>query len=124
MTHGLEGLRADRGQEGGERLPVRIPGFAGTERVPQERERRVLERATPPGVLAVNDPGLGRVQPQPDLLHPLSERSQHLTCLPLGRAVHHRIVGIALELHGRELAPQPRVQRVLHEQVGQDGRNR
>ena len=51
---------------------------------------------------------LSGMQPQPDFLHPLGERGQHLTCLPLGRAVHHRVVRVALELHGRELALQPR----------------
>src|ERR687897_804941 len=25
----------------------------------------------------------------PDFFHPLGERGQHLTCLPLGRAMHH-----------------------------------
>jgi hypothetical protein len=29
-----------------------------------------------------DDPGLGRVQPQPDLLHPVLQRRQHLAGLP------------------------------------------
>jgi len=36
--------------------------------------------------------------------------------------VHHSVVGEALERDGRELAFQPRVERVVHEQVGEHGR--
>jgi sugar-specific transcriptional regulator TrmB/DNA-binding CsgD family transcriptional regulator len=59
-----------------------------------------------------HDPGLVRVQLQPDLGHPLFQGGEHLAGLLLCRAVHHRVVGVALELDGRELAFQPRVERV------------
>ena len=72
-------------------------------------------------VLAVHDLGLRRVQFQPDARQPLRQRVPDLPGLPLGRAVHHRVVGIALELHGRELALQPRIERVVQEQVRQYG---
>ena len=52
-------------------LPFLFLRFAGAERVSEERERGVLVRAAPLAVLAVHDPGLVRVQPQPDLVHPV-----------------------------------------------------
>ena len=45
------------------------------------------------------------------------------TCsgLPLGRAMHHGVISVALELHSRELALQPRIERIVHEQVSEHG---
>jgi hypothetical protein len=88
---------------------------------PQERKRHLLEDAAPVAVLAVHDLGLVRVQLQPDLTQPLLQRSQHLACLRPGDAVDHRIVGVALERNRRELPSQPQVERVVHEQVRQNG---
>src|SRR5437660_8421741 len=102
-------MLADRGQERGELLPVLAAGRAGGEGEPQERERRVLMRAAPVAVLAVDDPGLGRVQPQPDLFHPLPERRQHLAGLALGDAVHDRVVGVPLELDAGIVPGEPGV---------------
>ena len=83
-------------------LPPRLPQG---EREPEEGERRVLMLlATPVPVLAVHDPGLVGMQPQPDVGHPRRERGQHLLCLPLGHAMHDRVVGVPLELHRWELA--------------------
>src|SRR5450755_296300 len=89
----LQGVLADRGQEPHERTAVPVLRAALAEREPQEGERRVLIRAPPPLVLAVPDPGLAGMQPQPDLLHPVPEGSQHLAGLPLSDAVHHRVSG-------------------------------
>lgn len=38
--------------------------------------------------------------------------------------MHHRIIGIALELHVRELSNQEHAERVVHEQVCQHRRDR
>jgi hypothetical protein len=51
---------------------------------------------------------LSGVQLQPDLGHPLLQGAKHLAGLLLRRAVHHRVIGVALELDGRELPLQPR----------------
>jgi len=74
-------------------------------------------RAAPVVVLAEHNLGLVRVKPEADLLHPRLKRRPHLQGLPLGHAVHHRVVRIALEFHCRELLLQPGVERVMHEQV-------
>src|SRR5262249_37007734 len=68
-----------------------------------------------------HDLGLGRVQPQPDLLHPAGERRQHHAGFPFRRAVHDRVIRIALELHDREFPCQVQIKRIMHEQVSQDG---
>ena len=121
LAHLLHRLGADRGLKAREHLPVSSAGAPGPERVPQERERGVLIRAAPPVVLAVHDLGLGRVQPQPDLLHPAGERRQHHAGFPFRRAVHDCVIRITLELHDREFPCQVQIKRIMHEQVSQDG---
>src|SRR6266852_9986409 len=49
--------------------------------VAQERERGVFISTTPVAVLAVHQLGLGRMQPQPDLRHPVLDRLTHVTRL-------------------------------------------
>jgi hypothetical protein len=120
----VQGVLADGGQERGERLPAFVAGRAGAEGEPQERERGVRMPTSPVGVLAVHDPGLGRVQPQPDLGHPVCDRLDQHPGLTLACAVHHRVVGVALELDGWEPPGHPGVKRVVHEQVRQHGRDR
>src|ERR1700735_1669789 len=52
-------------------------GFPGTEGIAQERERgRTVVTLAALAVLAVHDPGLIRVQLQPDLRHPLLQRGE------------------------------------------------
>src|SRR5680860_1462106 len=80
---------ADRGQKRVENLPVLAPRRAGTEGVPEERERGVLMIEPPLPVLAVHDLGLGRVQPQPDLDHPVPDRHHQAVRLAFGDAMHH-----------------------------------
>ena len=64
------------------------------------------------------------MQPQPEFGQSLGERVPDLLGLALGRAMHYRIVGETLELHARELPGQEQVERVVHEQIRQDGRDR
>jgi hypothetical protein len=71
---------------------------AGAENEPREREPHMLMRAAPLAVIAVHDPGLGRMQPQPHLLHPLPDRLQPLAGPALGGAGHDRVAGVPLEL--------------------------
>jgi hypothetical protein len=120
----FQGLLADRREERGEHVPPRTPGCAGPERVPQEREGRVLPGATPAAVLAVHDPGLVGMQPQPDLGHPVPDRPAHILRLASADAVHHAVVGVALELDGGEPPGHPGVERVMQKQVRQHGRDR
>jgi hypothetical protein len=76
-------------------------------------ERRVPVRAAPLAVLAVHDLGLVRVQLQPQTLQPFGERGPYLSGLPLGRTVHHRIVCIPLEFHGREFPGEEHIERIM-----------
>src|SRR5665811_611212 len=78
LTHRFECLPRHRRQERGKYSPVLVPGGAGAEREPQERERLMLIRASPTVVLTVNDPGFDRVQHQPDpaILSAIAERSR------------------------------------------------
>jgi hypothetical protein len=119
-----QGLLADRGQERAELPPVLVPRRSLPELVPQERKRRVLVRAAPLPVLTVDDPGLVRMQPQADLLHPYADRGQHLTCLLLADTMHDRVVDIALERDGRKLPSHPRIERIVQEQIREHRRDR
>ena len=121
-AHSLEGVLAGRGQEGAEHRAVSLPGrgLPGAERVAEESERRFRAVFAPPvPVLAVHDPGLVRVQLQPDFGHPFFQGSEDLAGLLPRRAVHHGVVGVTLELDRRELPFEPFVERVVHEQVGE-----
>src|SRR5664280_1523024 len=113
LTHLLLGVLAHRGEEGRERLTVPAPCPPGAERVPQEREVGVLMIEAPLPVLAVHDLGLGRVQPQPNLHHPVRDRHQQPVCLPVGHTVHDSVIRVPLKFDGRVLPDHPRVERVV-----------
>src|SRR3954451_18886526 len=94
------------------------------EGVPEEGKGGVLVLRPAPTVLAVHDPRLLRVKPKPDLAHPRGDPGKHILGLPPALAVHDSIVGIALTRAAREVPGHPRVERVMHEQVRQDRRDR
>jgi hypothetical protein len=81
----------------------------------------VLVGAAPPPVLALHNPGLVRMQLQPHLAHPFHEGGQHPMGLGLADSVHHRVVHVALEPDSRELPCHPQVERIVQEQIGEDG---
>src|SRR5262249_59053440 len=85
-AHPVEGVLADRGQEAGEIDTVPGARAAGTEREAKEREAGVLMVEPPSSVLAVHDPGLGRVELQPDLRQPVPDRRQQMFRLRLAGA--------------------------------------
>src|SRR5713226_10544925 len=65
-----------------------------------------------------DDPGLARMQQQPDRVHPLPQSRQDTLRLGLADAVDHRVIHVALEPDGRELPGQPGIERVVQEQIG------
>ena len=75
-------------------------------------------------VLAVDDPRLVGVEPQPDLCHPRGDPAQHVSACEPRPAVHDRVVGVALERAVREVPDHPGIERVVHEQVREDRRDR
>jgi hypothetical protein len=72
-------------------------------------------------VFAVHDAGLVRMNFQTDLRHPLSDGPQHLLCLGLGCAVKNRVIRVALETDEGKLPRQPCIERVVEEEVRQQG---
>jgi len=84
----------------------------------------VLVRAAPLPVLAVDDPGLVRVQLQPDLAHPFLDRRQHGARPRLADAVDHSVVHVTFEPDAGELPGHLGVERVVEEQISEHGRNR
>jgi hypothetical protein len=94
------------------------------EGVPEKGERRVLVLGPAPIVFAIHDPRLVRVKPQADFAHSRGDSAEHMLGLVPALAVHDSIVGVTLERAARELPSQPRIKRVVHEQVRQDRRDR
>jgi hypothetical protein len=105
-------------------LAVLVLGQPGPEFIPQEHERRDLMIVTPVVVLAVDDPGLARMQFQAHLREAASDGIPHLAGLLLTGAVHHRVIAVPLEPDGRELPGHPGIERIMHEQVSQQRGNR
>ena len=116
---GVPVLSSERGEDD----PVLVPGTAGPERVPQERERLVLMTPAPVVVLAIHDLGLDRVQLQPDLSQPVRDRRLYLLSLPQRGRVHDHVIDIPFEADAGELPGHPRIERVMQKQVGQDRRH-
>src|SRR6266511_557225 len=83
-----------------------------------------LHDALPIRVLAVHDAGLVRMQLQTDFRHPQGDGVQDLAGLGLGRAVRYCIIGVPLEGDVRELPGDPSVERIMQEQICQQGRDR
>lgn len=61
------------------------------------------------------------MQLQPDFGHLFLQGGKDPAGLLLCCAVHHGVVGIALEFDHRELPFQPHVERVMHEEIGEHG---
>src|SRR5262249_16583370 len=110
--------------EADEGLAASVPGTSRTKRVAKEVEALVLMRAGAVRVLAVHDARLVQIQLQTDLRQPLDDRVEHELRLRLAPAVQDRIIRVALERDGRKLPGQPPVERVVQEDVRQQGRDR
>src|SRR5205823_12700812 len=87
-----------------------IPRPAGTERITQEREPDVGVLPSPVAVLAVNYPGLVRVQLQPDLDHPPADRIPQPSCLPQVCTVDHRIIHVSLDPYRQKGSCNPGIE--------------
>src|SRR5437868_10195082 len=123
-TDSFQGLLADRGQEVIEVSSLFVPRPALPEREAQERKRRMLIRAAACPVLAIHDLCLVGVQPQPDLLHPLSDRRHHLVGLSLAKTMHYRVIYVTLERNSRVFSGHPRIERSEERRVGKECRCR
>ena len=117
------GILADGWLKRDEHRAVLRARGTGTKGEPQERKRREPVGEPAVAVLAVHHFRLVGMQPQPDLFHPVPDRGHQISGLALGHTMHDDIVGITLKPNRRVLPDHPHVERVMHEQVGQDGRN-
>ena len=110
------------------RKPVKFRPLLRAPRVLKAYPRKVNEvcscLASIPTVFAVDDPRLVRVQLESNLVHPRGDLVEHVLCLTRRLAVHDRVVGVALERTAREVPGHPDIERVVHEQVRQDRRDR
>src|SRR3954453_11564239 len=88
---------------------------------PRKRKRNTLKLASSITIPTVYYLGFVRMQPQPDALQPISQRRPHLPGLALCHTVHYRIISEPLKFNGRELAPQPRIKRVVKVQISEYG---
>src|SRR5947209_14074852 len=117
----LGGLVADRWDEAHEELPPSILGPPGPKGVAKEVELDVIMLAPPVIVLAVHDLGLLRVKLKTALLQTLPDRFEHLLRLSPALGVNDHIVGIALEPDVRIGPGHPEVERIVHEEIRQQG---
>ena len=81
----------------------------------------MLIKTTPVVVLAVHDAGLLLVELEPALRQPRSDHGPPLQGLALASGVDNDVVAVALKLDGRERPGHPRIKRVVHEHVGEQG---
>src|SRR5450755_566549 len=121
---GLQCLGAHRGQEAGEVPTSRRSRLPCSEGEPEKGEAGVLMLAPTLAVLVIDDPCLVGMEPQPNLIHPLSDPGQHRLRLCPAFAVHDDIISEALKRATRNLPGHPRIKRVVQEQVRQARRDR
>src|SRR5262249_45241977 len=90
--------------------------------VAEEVELDVLMLASPIIVLAVHDLGLLRVKLKTALLQTLPDRLEHVLRLSPALGVNDHIIRIALELDVRIGPGHPVIERIMHEEICQQGR--
>src|SRR5580700_5522249 len=99
-------------------------GQAAPEGVAEEIEAGVLEVSPAVRVLAVHDLRLPGVQLQAQGPEPRGDGGPQLAGLVLAVAVRNNVIRIALKRAAREFPAHPRIERVMHEQVSQQRRDR
>src|SRR5664279_1012823 len=102
----------------------RTPNHSCPEGISEEIEAGVLRISPADRVLAVSDLRLPGMQFKTHGREPIGDGGQQTLGLTLGLAMGYHIVGVTLERTRRELPIHPSVVCVMHEQVGQDGRDR
>ena len=119
--HPGAGLVADRRCEADEASAGPAADQPWAERVAEEVEPLVLMGAPPVIILAVHDGGLGLVQLQAARRQPDRDGVPDLPGLLLAGAVHDDIVAVAFEPDVREGPGHPGIERVVQEDVGEQG---
>src|SRR6516165_10276970 len=96
-THLLHRVVADSREEPIEDGLLQTPCRTLTEREPQKGERGVLIRVLSPILLAVDDPGLGGMQPRPRLSLPAPAPPTHIPDLIIRKAMGHKAGAVPFE---------------------------
>src|SRR5437588_11298554 len=99
-------------------------GAARPEGVAEEVEADVLRISSAVRVFAVHDLGLLGAQFEAQGPEPLGDSSPQWSGLKLSGAVDNHVIRIAFEGTAGEFPVYPPIERVVHEQVGQQGRDR
>src|SRR5260370_6799143 len=95
--------------------------FPRPKRESQKVELLVRVTLLPIGILAIDHLGLLRMQFQSTLLQPCRYFDTHQVRFPLCSAMDNDIVRVPLERQVRPVSPHPYVERVMPEQIGQQG---
>jgi hypothetical protein len=111
--HGSHRRGTDSGIEPAEQLTFGIPYQTGSKTVSEEFELdvRILARTRP--VLAVDNPGLGRMQFQMALRQPCSKLRLDSACFLLAPAMHQSIIRIPTPEKVRVSPPHPNIKRIM-----------
>jgi len=84
---------------------------------PQEVELDVGISPPAPCILAVDDPGLLRMEFQPAFGQPLLDALPDVSCLPLRLAMHHDIICITLKGLPWMVSPHTFVERIMQKEI-------
>jgi hypothetical protein len=112
------------GRQKAHKEPLPTMGAARPEGIAEEVKAGVLCHPSTAAVFAIHDLRLVGVQFEAKSPEPGSDSSPQIPGLPLGVAVGNNIVSVALEGAARILMVHPTIERIVHEQVGQQGRDR
>ena len=105
-------------------IASRATGKAAPEGVAEEIEAGVPEVPRAVRVFAVHDLRLHGVQLKTQCPKPRGDCGPQFASLFLTVAVSDDVIRVALERAAREFPAHPRIERIMHEQVSQQRRNR
>src|SRR3954447_6663655 len=123
VPDGFQSLRTRRRQERDPIEPAPPLRQPRPECVAEKVEADTVVLAGPVGVLAVDQLGLPRVEHQTARGEPLVDGAPQLPRLAFAPAVADDVVRVTLERDARHLPPDPEIERVVQEEVGQQGRD-
>ena len=121
LPHRFGGPGTDRWSEVDEVLPPALLRPSWAKRITQEIEALLGERAPPVGIFALHHMCLGRMQFQMALRQPCGDTRLKPARLPFTLAMRDDIIGITLEGDGRVFPLPPGIERIMQEEIRQDG---
>src|SRR5262249_19335230 len=119
LSHRPQRLTTDAGRKVHVDPPVLVDRFPRPKRVAEKRELDGWMCALSIDVLAAHNPRFLRMQLESARSEPLAELSHHQPSLHLAFAVNHAVVRVATKPYAPHLTAQPRVERIVQEEVRQ-----